>query len=170
MGVDKATLQYRGLSLLDYMGGILAGAGAVPVLNVGQPGGLADPVPDCGPVAGLLALHEHLRGAPPESWIVVPVDMPLLSAATLRRLAQTEAPAAHFSDEPLPFMIRMNPEIADFLSNIRTNLVSQEGMSLRHLLSKLGAAILVPDAVEAGQLVNFNTPYEWSALKSDGHH
>lgn len=101
MGVDKAALAFEGLPLRDHMAGLLRGAGADPVLTLGGAGGLADPVDVLGPAAGLFALIDYVTAkSQPEKWLLVPVDMPLLTPPLLQCLADSAAPAAYFADHP----------------------------------------------------------------------
>ena len=85
MGTDKAGLLWRGQSLLEHMRELLQEAGAVRVLTSGPyvgAGGLPDQEADMGPLGGLLTLAQtQVDGV----YVLVPVDMPLLSASLLRR-------------------------------------------------------------------------------------
>src|SRR6185436_2080460 len=112
MGADKAALAYKGRTLLEHASGVLAAAGAAPVLRVGPGGELVDPIPDCGPAAGVIALADHVAAnRTVESWIVVPVDMPLLTPALLKRLVAVDAAAAHFADMTIPLAITLNADV-----------------------------------------------------------
>jgi molybdenum cofactor guanylyltransferase len=64
------------------------------------PGGLADP--GTGPVAAIAA---GLREATHEFAVVIPVDMPLLTAAALRALAEACREAAIAQHGPLPCVV-----------------------------------------------------------------
>ncbi len=166
MGEDKAALVYRGRPLIEHMEKLLVVAGANPVLNVGHPGGLVDPIQGCGPAAGLFALldfvQEHDLCGP---WLVVPVDMPLLTPSMLRRLVQCDTLAAHYADETLPLMVRMDDEGIRRLSRVRELLDGAKGLSLWHILRNLNASALSAAAAEAGGLVNVNTPSDWMAVQ-----
>ena len=81
MGRDKASLIWRGHSLLDHARRLAQAAGADPVLISGRKDGLADPLPDLGPAGGVLALVRHWQAAVdclPARWLLLPVDMPAL--------------------------------------------------------------------------------------------
>lgn len=89
-GVDKASIEVAGSTLLEHALGALSGIPEVVV--VGDPVPTSRPVtflredpPEGGPAAGLLA---GLGGFPlsPRRVVVLAVDMPLVTAATVRRL------------------------------------------------------------------------------------
>ncbi len=89
-GADKASIELGGLTLLEHVLGALVGIPDVVV--VGDEVGTTRPVtflredpPGGGPAAGLLA---GLSGfpRPPRLVVVLAVDMPLVTTATVRRL------------------------------------------------------------------------------------
>ena len=149
MGSDKALLELDGRRLVDRAAAVL-GAVAAPVIEVG-PGwapGLAcvreDP-PGSGPLAALWAGAEALRtmgnrsavqpagDRPAEAVLVLAVDMPAVSAALLRLLA--EWPGAHTvvptsGGHPQPLCARYG---IDALAAI-PGLLSTGQRSLRSLL------------------------------------
>jgi molybdopterin-guanine dinucleotide biosynthesis protein A len=165
MGVDKAALIYRGQTLLRRAADTLATAGASKVLIAGGAGDLADPHPNCGPVGGLVALADYVsRVGGPETWLVVPVDMPLLTSPTLTRLVEAQAPAAHFANHPLPLMLIMNERSREALLAMREDLASPKGVSLWRVSNDLGAVEISPSADELQKLKNVNTPDHWANL------
>ena len=103
-GADKATIEVGGTTLLEH---VLGALGEVPdVVVVGPEVGTSRPVtflredpPGGGPAAGLLA---GLRGFPraPRQVVVLAVDMPLVTTATVRRLMlSTEEDGAVLVDD-----------------------------------------------------------------------
>jgi molybdopterin-guanine dinucleotide biosynthesis protein A len=94
-GSPKALAEYEGQTLADRARRLLDGA-CDEVLVVG-PGGLPDP--GTGPVAAIAA---GLRAATNELALVIPVDMPLLTADALRALADACREAAVAQAGPLP--------------------------------------------------------------------
>nr|WP_207949941.1 NTP transferase domain-containing protein [Nocardioides ochotonae] len=92
-GVEKATLEVHGRTLLDR--GLDALGAAAPVVVVGDPVATTRPVRFCreqpaygGPVAALLAGLDALAGEGelPAYVAVLAVDMPAVTAATVARL------------------------------------------------------------------------------------
>jgi molybdopterin-guanine dinucleotide biosynthesis protein A len=91
-GADKATLELAGATLLDH---VLAALGTVEdVVVVGERVPVGRPVtflredpPMGGPAAGILAGLDGFSRAPAQV-VVLAVDMPLVTEATVRRLVQ----------------------------------------------------------------------------------
>jgi molybdopterin-guanine dinucleotide biosynthesis protein A len=89
-GVDKASVEYAGRTLLEHA--LRAVVGATEVVVVGEQVPTTRPVtfvredpPQGGPAAGLLAGIDALS-APPEAVVVLAVDMPRVTASTIDRL------------------------------------------------------------------------------------
>jgi molybdopterin-guanine dinucleotide biosynthesis protein A len=74
MGQDKASLNWRGRSLLEHMVTLLSSS-ADHVRVVGRPP-LPDRIPDCGPLGGIVTA---LDSSDTEGNLVVAVDLPLLT-------------------------------------------------------------------------------------------
>lgn len=93
MGRDKALLDWHGRTLLEQVAGTVREAvGNVTVIGAPERYAhiglrvIADAVPDCGPLGGLLTA---LRDASTDRVLLTACDMPFLTAALLRELAQT---------------------------------------------------------------------------------
>jgi molybdopterin-guanine dinucleotide biosynthesis protein A len=145
---------------------LAARAGASSVLVGGGPlGDLKDPVAGAGPVASLCALAEYpLLAAVPRRWVVLPVDMPLLEPALIRRLAAAPAEAAAFAGHPLPLALNLGPEAKGILARVKTRLMAHDSVAVWQVLDLLEGQELTADARETAQLINANTPDEWSRL------
>ena len=102
------------------------------------PGGLDDP--GTGPVA---AIAVGLRAASNEIAVVIPVDMPRLTAAALRELAAACRDAAVAQNGPLPCAIRR----AAFPETVE-----------RRLRSVLAGIDTAEVELDAALLLNVNTP------------
>ena len=166
MGTDKALLQYRKKTMLAHMTGFLSDLGAAPVLTSGRAGGLVDLVPQAGPAAGVIALLDYAaKEDAPAAWLVLPVDMPLLTSDMLCRLLQTEGDAVHFADHTLPFALRLSPRVKDVFGHVRSELDSEKGLSLWRILQALGASVLTPSKADTTCLANVNTSAEWAELQ-----
>lgn len=97
LGMDKATLDWHGSPLVERVARLLArGIGGGPIVIVRAHGdtspvppvfeSASDPLPDAGPLVGLLEGLRRLEGRV-ESAIAVPCDLPLLHPVTIRALA-----------------------------------------------------------------------------------
>ena len=147
MGSDKASLFISpGVTLLDRMMAVLHSVGAKEIAILGRPDlveGYADKSPDTGPVN---ALADHLEAATPDSLhLVVPVDMPLLSADVLRTLIQAQNWAI-YADHFFPLLAHGGP------------CIRPASQRLQDFLKDNGATALpLPDGT-ADIFLNVNTP------------
>jgi molybdenum cofactor guanylyltransferase len=166
MGTDKASLSYRGRTLVQHMRALAARSGAAPVLvSGGREADLQDAVAFTGPAAGLCALARHVASAGgPGRWLVLPVDMPLLGPELLRRLVVAQARAAVYAGRPLPFALTVDAGAGAVLERVQARLAAGESISLRQVLDLLGAAALAVHPGELDQLAGANTPAEWERL------
>ncbi len=162
MGSDKALLPVGDGTLLDHMRARLA---ALPLAEIvvcrDAPGCLADVLPGLGPLGALHSLSLHYPG---RTLLVVPVDMPLLSAATLETLlAGTESEPRHYADHPLPLRLTLTP-VASAAIAARTTTAAGD-RSLAGLLRELGATALPPPE-DIGEFANLNHPDDWARLRA----
>ncbi|MCL1532621.1 molybdenum cofactor guanylyltransferase [Xanthomonas nasturtii] len=164
MGQDKALLPWHGRPLLEQMQALLRKAGAQQVLVSGNRpdyAGIADAQPDLGPLGGLASVLARVPDA--ITLVVVPVDMPLLSAALLSKLV---APSQHrcvaFEDQMLPMCLRIDAGVREALSMLMAGAAPSR--SLRALQRSLQCHRVAVTASERAAFVNCNTPEQWSAL------
>lgn len=154
MGRDKALLNWRGVSLIDHVCRVLREAGVDRVVVSGERPGydcLPDLEPDRGPgfaVSGVLAALPESASA-----LVVPVDMPLLTAGLLQRLLAF--PAASFLGYPLPCVLPTRAPGGGAL----------QGDSVKALLRAAGYVALPVAPEEETLLVNTNTPEDWQGIQ-----
>lgn len=157
MGADKAGLAWGGVRAVDRLAALARELGLETLVVAGGDYGLPfvlDPAPGAGPVAGLLAALEILRGRACEAALVLAVDAPTVSAADLAPLLAAPAPGAAYGDLPLPMAITLDAVPADL----------EGDAPLRRLVDRAGLAILpCPDAARA-RLRGANTPAERAAL------
>lgn len=105
-GGDKAGASFRGVPLFHHMLGILHTAGSRSLAYVGGAPRLAVPFhadhlpdredPTAGPLRGILTVLDHCWGSEgkvkrPDCAVVLSCDIPLLSAASVKRLVETAA-------------------------------------------------------------------------------
>lgn len=143
-GIDKASVEHAGRTLLEYS--LDAVLDADEVVVVGAPVPTQRPVtftredpPSGGPVAGLLTGRDALLRTP-SLLAVLAVDMPRLTPDTFRRLR--EAAAGHdgaFLVEPGERGRRQMAGVIDVrrLDAVRPGLEEQHGMPLHRLLAGL---------------------------------
>lgn len=177
MGTDKAFLQWRGRTLLEWAVERLeevVGVGRVIVSGKGMgEHSVADQVAELGPLGGIATVS---NGLPDNSRImVVPVDMPLLQPDTLRVLRNTAAQgflettsrAYFFEDRELPFAFRLDGEVRSRLEKLCDPSVAPRLRSISAFLQALDAgAVLLPPQI-LGTFDNFNSREDWERL--NGH-
>lgn len=163
MGRDKALLDWHGHPLLERQLDALRASG-VDALQVSgdRPGyrGVADARPGLGPLGGLASIVAGVAGE--ADLLVIPVDMPLLGAALLRRL-RTEQPQAHglrCAGHVLPMRLRLDAE-----SRALLDALLREGeprrRSLRALQQAVDCAEIALADDETMQLADCNTEASW---------
>lgn len=162
MGTDKALLPWGDGTLLTHMHAVLRTAGAREVIVSGdRPGfdSVPDTQPDTGPMGALAQLAPRLRDG---AWIVVPVDMPLLSSGLLQALMRTDADCACVEAHALPMALRLDAGVRATLQEIGS--LTGRACSLRALQQRLHTVHL-PSSPWKQVLRNCNTPEDWVALQ-----
>ncbi|MCW2785128.1 MAG: molybdopterin-guanine dinucleotide biosynthesis protein [Marmoricola sp.] len=141
-GADKASIELGGLTLLEHALGALLDIDEVVV--VGDPVPTTRPVTFTredptggGPAAGLLAGLRCFARRP--TWLVVlAVDMPLVTSATIRRLTfAAENDGAVLIDDTHQLQYLCAVYATDALDRARPSYEDEHGMSMRELVSGL---------------------------------
>lgn len=165
MGQPKALLDWRGQPLWQHLRDVLLAAGCARVLVSGHfpgaiPEAIADTTPGLGPLGGIATLAAPLENG--TTLLVVPVDLPLLDAATLRTLlkAQPQAGALHYATHALPARFRLDDAFRTALAACLAD-GNPRRRSVQALAAALAAGELPLDAPAAQALTNTNTPEEW---------
>ena len=155
MGRDKALLEWQGRPLLDHVRARLWAAGCESVVTSrAAPGCIADFYPDRGPLGGI---HAVLRRRPANGYLVVPVDMPLLSVALLRGLIDGGRDHGHcyYRHSFLPCYLSGDPGLPDRLAQ----RLRRGDLALGGFLRALHARAL--DGGDDAAFLNTNTPETW---------
>lgn len=165
MGRPKALLDWNGRPLWRHLHDVLLAAGCGRVVISGHfpvdiPEAIADTVPGLGPLGGIAATVAQLDVD--ATLLVVPVDLPLLDAQTLRALltAQPRAAALHYATHALPARFRLDDAFRRALATCLAD-ADPRRRSVQALAAALDAAELPLDARSARALANANTPEEW---------
>ena len=179
MGRNKALLEWQDKPLFLAMADKLAAAGADPVLISGNSQmatrqfgkTVIDRLPNRGPLSGI---HAALFDIPDNdcllnSLLVVPVDMPLLSAEALKHLADFSSQhktACYFQDFTLPVCLPVNTRLRERVRQA-INSPDRKDYSIWRLLRHLdGRAVPLPAPEQATLFRNTNTPEEWQACQT----
>lgn len=162
MGTDKALLVWAGGTLLTHMHTTLLRAGAAQVVVSGdrpELGGVPDAEPGTGPMGALAQLAPRLQDG---AWLVVPVDMPLLTPELMHALLSVDAACACVEDHPLPMALRLDAGVRAVMDDI--GIRPERERSLRALQQRLQCLYLSAPPWSA-VLRNGNTPEDWAALR-----
>ncbi len=169
MGRSKALLSLGGQCLVDRTRAILENlrpsieriviSGSVPETE-GIGDFIPDRVPFRGPVMGIGSCAKQCLADGTGGLLVVPVDLPLLTADVLLPLVSyfktCQPPAVFFDGNWLPALFRLDGEL------IRQ---CNQNLSVRGLLESLSAASI--PITEVGPLTNTNTPEEWAKVTKE---
>lgn len=153
-GADKASIEIAGVTLLEHVLGALAEVPEVVVVGdeviTSRPVGFVreDP-PGGGPAAGLLAGLDAFP-SPPRLVVVLAVDMPLVTTATVRRLMlSADDDGALLVDEDGRGQYLCAIYRAEALRAAAPPLEDRHGLPMRRLLSDLRLAEVPALAWEA---------------------
>ncbi len=161
MGTDKALLPWGDGTLLTHMRALLLTAGASEVIVSGDRldiGGVPDATPDTGPMGALAQLVPQLHDG---AWLIVPVDMPLLSTDLMHALLSANTDCACVEGHPLPMALRLDDWVRAVVNEV--GVLDERARSLRALQARLQTAYL-PTPPWKTALRNCNTPEDWAAL------
>lgn len=162
MGQDKAQLSWRGRPLLEHQVDTLHAAGIVTVYVSGeQPGyqGIPDDTPHAGPLGGVASIVAQLADT---RLIVVPVDMPHLGAALLKRLCDvpTHGGCLRFANHVLPMCLELDTDMREVLKALMS-AADERTRSLHAFQIRIGITELPLSDAERPQLIDCNTPAQW---------
>lgn len=178
MGQDKALLSYKNNSLLDHAVSLLNRAGIETVYISGQRENytcIPDLSPGCGPVGAIYSVARYLRSRVDLHrsnlyCLFIPVDMPLLTTSTLKALIDSKlaSRAVCFEGYPFPLIVSINEFTYQLLNKMMTQKVSNN-MSVKHLLSEIGAHCLPTLAHNTSAFTNINTKEAYAKLDEVWH-
>lgn len=175
MGQDKAQLQRRNNSMLTFSKQLLIDAGVSNIVVSGDNHDIPDSVKEAGPVAGILSVLSHFPQA--KSLLILPVDLPLMTAKTLSQLrlkGELTQKATHFVGHNIPLFLPNNAYVELFLQQAfktSNNTIQasdstrfkNKGPSIKALLNQIPHQAIT--CSDANMLFNTNTPDEWQQAK-----
>jgi molybdopterin-guanine dinucleotide biosynthesis protein A len=158
MGVDKAAMDWLGLTAAQRVAALAAAAGAGPVFTVGARAyGLpyvADDVAGAGPVGGVLAGARALLAAGCSRALVLAVDAPTLRLDELRPLLASPGPGAAYEGLHLPMVVALDALPQDALAD----------WPMGRLIERAGLIRPPCDEAARARIRGANTPEEREAL------
>lgn len=167
MGRDKALLQWKGRPLIEHLIATLQAAGISEVKVSGERPdyrGVADPLPHIGPIGGIAGIAASCGDS---ELLIVPVDMPRLQPALLRRLRDAEpgAGSVRFTGHVLPMRLRLDARCRDALDVIMAS-GDERSRSVRALQERVGVYEITLSIDEAAQLIDCNTEETWREISA----
>lgn len=175
MGTDKSVLilPETQQSLLAHAQHKLTQVCDSPVLisGVQHQKGIADLVPDCGPLSGIHAAIRHLQSQDSriKELLVTAVDMPDVSNLDLNHLlkiGRKNSSLCCYQNHVLPLYMLLTKELIDYLDTVliqdsiaTATLVKPRKYSLNTMFETLQGMQIPP--LEDTQLNNINTPEQW---------
>ncbi|MFC3681343.1 molybdenum cofactor guanylyltransferase [Bacterioplanoides pacificum] len=160
MGRDKALLCWQGIPLWQHQQNVLRQTGCDDILLSHPQFGVTDVKPGFGPLSGLQSLLPQCR----HQWVlVIAVDMPLLTTATLHTLlTAAQQQPAYYRNSALPCVLHKTPELIRYLDH-HTHPRGKRSVSA--LLQFCEARAI--DCPQPDTLININTPAQWQTLISN---
>ena len=188
MGQDKAQLtRQRSLSntsdkqsassMLDFSKNLLSNAGIKDIVVSGNNHQIPDLIPHFGPVGGIYSVLAHYPAhLQPKALLILPVDLPLMTAADLAKLrlkGELCHKATFFSDSQkqahhIPLYLPNNAFLQLFLAQafqqekilaIGKEKSNKNGPSVRAMLAQVPHQAITSPNKQA--LFNTNTPEQW---------
>lgn len=171
MGMDKALLNYHGVSQTEYMISIAAQLGMEAFVSVRDnsqtiPDGataIPDVVANLGPLGGICSAHLH---SPRRTWLIVACDMPLLDVKLMSELLSADAAMCDVvcfkspgSNLPEPLLSLWKPAALRFA----WHCIADGIRCPRKVISQCTSALLECSRPE--QLANANTPEDLERLR-----
>ncbi len=169
MGRDKAQLTINGQTFLERCQRQLGELGCDTYLVSSNQleGAIPDRFEHIGPVAGIAACvgeldSRNFRG----DLIIIPVDMLMLSSASLSRLrrALQDAECAHYDNFPLPLALSITADTHQRIESLCEEALASGGISIKAFTTAFKTTSLVPTSQQLSEFYNCNTPEELEHL------
>jgi len=174
MGQDKAQLNRKNISMLEFSKQMLSDSGISNIVVSGDNYDVPDTVKQSGPVGGILSVLSKFPQA--KSLLILPVDLPFITAkalADLRLKGELSQRATYFEGHNIPLYLPNNSYVELFLTKaftqhneLKTHNTSlndsrpkKSGPSIRALLKQVPHQSI--QTHDASILFNSNTPDEW---------
>ena len=166
MGKDKAGLMRNNENMLAFSQQVLAQTGVCKtVISTNSEKahfGTPDLISNAGPLGGVYSVISQYK---PKALLILPVDLPLITASVLEKLRLTgelNQKACFYEDNYLPLYLPVNSFTELFFKSALKNF-NGKGPSIRAMLKQVPHQTLSLDNKNA--LFNTNTPEEWQQAK-----
>lgn len=175
MGLDKAFIKFKGLSLIGRQLKLLRSIFEKIIIVTNNPGKykfkaikvVKDIIPGCGPLSGI---HAGLTASDSFYNFVIACDMPFVNT----QLVQYMLNNANGYDIVVPRVDKkLHPLFGIYSKNLITNiegLLKQDSLKVSHIFTKAKTRFILKDEIEKFDqglltLVNINTQGDWQRLK-----
>lgn len=161
MGSDKGQLIYNQKSFLNLAIALLQ-AVKIEQICINNTENMADLIADIGPLGGIYtALQTHPEV---EYWLIVPIDMPLLSADIIQCLLDGlgDAQIARYEHEMFPLLLKTSEKMHHRLSELAQD--EQQTYSLKQFMLTFKINILAKPIDSDAAFTNINSPEDFAAL------
>ncbi|MCW8832400.1 MAG: molybdenum cofactor guanylyltransferase [Colwellia sp.] len=177
MGQDKAQLQRKNDSMLEFSKQVLSDSGVNNIVVSGDNYDVPDQVKQSGPVGGILSVLASYPQV--KSLLILPVDLPFITASALTELrakGEVSQKATYFSGHNIPLYLPNNAYVELFLaqafatshsktSNNEASRFNNKGPSIKALLKQVPHQAIT--CSHAQLLFNTNTPDEWQQARAE---
>jgi len=160
MGQDKSQLVIDGQTMLERSAELLRSCKLKAAISSAK-WGLADDIPDLGPLGGIYTLLKHHQ-AP---CLFVPTDLPKLSTRSLSQLIshyQNTGSSVYFVDHFIPLIVA-DWEQGVFV--IEEMMAANQKLSVRRFIDEISAVSI--ESKNNDELMNMNTPEDYAKAKRD---
>lgn len=171
MGQDKSHLELSGQSLLERSKQMLYAAGCreVIVSSDNLEGAVRDRYSNIGPIAGIEAGMAHLLSQNFHGvMLILPVDMPLLTTASLQQLitAMADHELARFENNPLPLCVELSSQSYEQTKSLAIQAKAKGGIPIKSMFDTLKSTTIEPTSKQLSEFFNCNNPLEFTQLQN----
>jgi len=167
MGEDKALLKLdNGNTFLQQSIHLLQTCGIEEVVVSGdRDGGVMDQIAGLGPLSAIETIIHKTHAS---RLLVIPVDMPLLTKALLKRLLKhsEDGVSVYYKQHYLPLNLAVTPKTKKIIRHL-IEQPKKNYRSLKNLLEQVSTKILTFQKKQTPALENINTPEQWQKLKDN---
>ena len=161
MGRDKALLMYDGVSFLNLAIGHLTAAHCDDI-HINDANNLSDLIAGLGPLGGIYtALTTHFDE---QYWLIIPIDMPLLTAEILTKLQAgiETADMVRYEGEMFPLLLKASTAMRAHITTLATD--TQRTYSMRQFMQPFDIKVLPKPASSEVAFANINSPEDYKTL------
>lgn len=161
MGKDKAVLKFNGKSFLDVAIDHLKTANCDEIY-INNADNLSDIIPDLGPLGGIYtALTTHPNT---QYWLIIPIDMPLLTPEIFTNLVAglADADIARYEDEIFPLLLKTTDAMHLHIKKLATD--KSRTYSMRQFMQPFKVNLLPKPQDSAAAFTNINLPQDYKNL------